>query len=59
MSVSLLSKIRSCAFLLVVLNAGNFREKEPKGKISPEEEVRILRRQVEVIGDEIFHVLSS
>jgi len=58
-SVSLLSKIRSCAFLLVVLNAGNFREKEPKGKISPEEEVRILRRQVEVIGDEIFHVLSS
>jgi hypothetical protein len=45
--------------LFVVLNAGNFREKEPKGKLSPEEEVRILRRQVEVIGDKIFHVLSS
>lgn len=59
MSVSLLSKIRSCAHLLAVLNAGNFREKEPKGKLSPEEEVRILRRQVEVIGDEIFHVLGS
>lgn len=59
MFVSLLTKIRSCAFLLVVLNAGNFQEKEPKGKISPEEEVRILRRQVEVIGDEIFHLLSS
>jgi hypothetical protein len=58
-SVSLLSKICSCAFLLVVLNAGNFREKEPKGKLSPEEEVRILRRQIEVIDDEIFHVLSS
>jgi hypothetical protein len=57
--VSLLSKIRSCAFLLAVLNAGNFRGKEPKGKLSPEEEVRILRRQVEVLGDEIFHVLSS
>jgi len=37
--------------LFAVLNAGNFREKEPKGKLSPEEEVRILRRQVEVIGD--------
>jgi hypothetical protein len=57
--VSLLSKIHSCAHLLVVLNAGNFHEKEPKGKLSPEEEVRILRRQVEVIGDEILNVLSS
>lgn len=57
--MSLLSKIHSCAHLLVVLNAGNFHEKEPKGKLSPEEEVRILRRQVEVIGDEILNVLSS
>lgn len=59
MSVSLLGKIRSCAHLLAVLNAGNFREKEPKGKRSPEEELRILRRQVEVIGDELSHVLAS
>ena len=59
MSVSLLSKICSCAHLFTVLNARNFREKEPKGKLGPDEELRILRRQFEVIGDEIFHVLSS
>ncbi|PNF42419.1 hypothetical protein B7P43_G10953 [Cryptotermes secundus] len=33
--------------LLCILEAGNFREKQPKGKLNPEEEVRILRRQVE------------
>ncbi|XP_021924873.1 spermatogenesis-defective protein 39 homolog isoform X2 [Zootermopsis nevadensis] len=33
--------------LLCILEAGNFHEKQPKGKLSPEEEVRILRRQVE------------
>jgi hypothetical protein len=58
MSVSLLSKIHSCAHLLVVLNAGNFHEKEPKGNLCPEEEVTILRRQVEVIGNEIWHLLA-
>ncbi|GFG32980.1 hypothetical protein Cfor_09872 [Coptotermes formosanus] len=33
--------------LLCILNAGNFHEKEPKGNLCPEEEVTILRRQVE------------
>lgn len=33
--------------LLCILNAGNFREKVPKGNPCPDEEVRILRRQVE------------
>jgi hypothetical protein len=36
-------------YFVIVLEAGNFHEKEPKGKLDPEEEVRILRRQVEVI----------
>ncbi|XP_069685385.1 spermatogenesis-defective protein 39 homolog isoform X2 [Periplaneta americana] len=33
--------------LLCILEAGNFHEKQPKGKLTPEEEVRILRRQLE------------
>jgi hypothetical protein len=44
-----LSKIHSHVYFVVVLEAGNFREKQAKGKLNPEEEVRILRRQVEVI----------
>jgi hypothetical protein len=50
MSVSVNSSVLAHVYFLVVLEAGNFHEKQPKGKLSPEEEVRILRRQVEVIG---------
>lgn len=33
--------------LLCILEAGSYHEREPKGTLTPEEEVRILRRQVE------------
>jgi hypothetical protein len=50
MLVSVNVSISAHVYFLVVLEAGNFHEKQPKGKLSPEEEVRILRRRVEVIG---------
>lgn len=50
MYVNLIASVLDHVYFLVVLEAGNFHEKQPKGKLSPEEEVRILRRQVEVIG---------
>jgi hypothetical protein len=49
MSAGLNVSVLAHVFFLIVLEVGNFHEKQRKGKLSPEEEVRILRRQVQVI----------